>query len=468
MAFHVSAPAGWLNDPNGLSWYAGQYHVFYQHHPFGVEWGPMHWGHVVSRDLVGWRHAGVALAPGATYDSGGCFSGSAVDDDGELTLIYTGHVYSDPDPSTRDETAFTQNQNLATSRDGFTFTKYAGNPVIPEPPGDSTQHFRDPKVWRHGDRWYLVLGNGDVNGNGRALLYTSADLRQWSDPAVVAESDGSLGWMWECPDLFELDGRDVLLLSPMGLGPLGAGEGPDLRTGSLVGRLDYTTQRLTHGDYRDLDTGHDFYAVQSMLTPDGRRVVMAWMPARQTGVNEKPDGWAGALTLPRELGVTADDRLTMRPIAEVSRLRSDRLLAASRLVDGQFDTGIVAECVEVLLSADLGESVAPEIGLMLDDGGIGGGLRLVLDRGADELVLDRGGADGVRRTRLETGARLELRVFVDRSSIEVFTAAGSVTMTSRFYPEAAPTIRLVCEGGSTRFRVEVYQLRDLWSTGGPG
>lgn len=460
MAFHVSAPSGWVNDPNGFCWFAGEYHLFYQHHPFGVEWGPMHWGHVVSPDLVSWRHAGVALAPGEAYDSDGCFSGSAVDNDGELTLIYTGHVHGST------EVAFRQSQNIATSRDGVTFTKDAANPVIPEPPADSTRHFRDPRVWRHEDRWFMVVGNGDLTGNGRALLYTSFDLRQWSGPSVVAESGGPLGWMWECPDLFELQGRAVLLLSPMGLDPVGGAQAPSLRTGSLVGRFDFATHRLSHGDYADLDGGHDFYAAQSMLTPDGRRVLTAWMPARQLGVSEKADGWAGALALPRELTVTDDDRLAMRPVAEAKFLRAGVLLATSVLVDGQFDTGLSDDAVELLLRADLGGSRAREVGLALDDGGAGS-LRLVLDRDAGELVLDRGGADGVRRTRLVTDGWLELRVFLDRSSIEVFTPSGSVTMTSRFYPVARPTVRLVCEGGSTRFGVQAYRLRDIWDSRDP-
>ena len=164
---------GGLNDPNGLCWFAGEYHVFYQHNPYSTEWGPIHWGHVVSPDLVHWRHAGVALAPGDSYDRHGCHSGSAVDNDGELTLIYTGHVYADPDPLTRDVDQFTQTQNIAVSRDGTTFVKYPGNPVLARPPADSTHHFRDPKVWRHEDHWYMVLGNGALDGAGRALLYRS-------------------------------------------------------------------------------------------------------------------------------------------------------------------------------------------------------------------------------------------------------------------------------------------------------
>ena len=206
MAFHIMAPAGWINDPNGLCWFAGEYHAFFQHHPFSSEWGPMHWGHVVSTDLVSWRHAGIALAPGDASDADGCHSGSAVDNDGELAIVYTGHRYLDPPGPGRDPDRFTQVQNLAVSRDGIQFEKVPGNPVIAAPPADSTHHFRDPKVWREPGGWRLVLGNAAQDGRGRALLYGSSDLRSWELLGIVAESDGATGWMWECPDLFALDG----------------------------------------------------------------------------------------------------------------------------------------------------------------------------------------------------------------------------------------------------------------------
>ena len=401
------------------------------------------------------------MAPGDAYDRHGCHSGSAVDNDGELTLIYTGHDYADPDPLTRDVDQFTQTQNIAVSRDGTTFVKYPGNPVIAHPPVDSTHHFRDPKVWRHGDDWFMVLGNGSLDGAGRALLYRSSDLKAWKYMGVVAESDGSTGFMWECPDLFELDGRHVLLVSPMGMRTSGGYAQPEFHAGAFVGSFDYATHRLTHEPYAEMDYGHDFYAVQTMHTPDGRRVAIGWMKASEAGVSEKLDRWAGALTVPRELHVNPDDRLTTHPVAELEQLRRTVVLAASMPVGGALDTGVSAEAAEILIEIDLSGSAARQVGSELTAGGADV-VRVVLDRVAGELVLDRGGDDGVRRAALDAGDRLRLRVYVDRSSIEVFTGSGLVTMTSRIYPATTPTLRLLSHGGVTQFGVDLFDLAEIW------
>jgi beta-fructofuranosidase len=196
LAYHFMAPAGWMNDPNGLIHWRAAYHIFYQHNPYEPGWGAMHWGHALSRDLVRYEHRPVALAPSEPYESpgGGCFSGSAVDDGGTLTLIYT-------------STADHQAQSIATSADGVHFEKYAGNPVIPAPPPQGNgSDFRDPKVWRHDGAWWMVVGSRDGE-LGNVLLYRSDDLRNWDFVSVLCQSDGTQGRMWECPDLYPLADR---------------------------------------------------------------------------------------------------------------------------------------------------------------------------------------------------------------------------------------------------------------------
>ena len=170
--YHLMAKSGWINDPNGLSYFKGYYHIFYQYYPYDSEWGPMHWGHARSKDLVHWETLPVALTPGESED--GCFSGSAIEYDGKLWLIYTGHHYTDP----TDQEQFYEDQNLAYSTDGIHFKKYEGNPVLRTPVGN-TKHFRDPKVWQDSDNFYMVLGSQEENGLGRALLYRSKNLIDW-------------------------------------------------------------------------------------------------------------------------------------------------------------------------------------------------------------------------------------------------------------------------------------------------
>ncbi len=179
--YHLAARAGWINDPNGLVWFNGWYHAFYQHHPYSTQWGPMHWGHARSKDLVHWEHLPVALAPEGPEDKDGCFSGSAVVDGDTLALIYTGHKFHG---DASDEANLYQVQCLATSRDGVCFERQGI--VVDTPPG--LHHFRDPKVWREGDSWYMIVGARDGE-TGQVRLYRSADLHQWHDAGVLDEAE---------------------------------------------------------------------------------------------------------------------------------------------------------------------------------------------------------------------------------------------------------------------------------------
>nr|WP_239454196.1 glycoside hydrolase family 32 protein [Bacillus suaedaesalsae] len=304
LAYHIMTPRGWMNDPNGLIQFNGDYHVFYQHYPYDSKWGPMHWGHVVSSDLVHWKHLPIALAPSEHYDTGGCFSGSAVDNNGTLTLIYTGH----------EEQNFPKEvQCIATSEDGIHFLKYEHNPVISSPPPEGSEDFRDPKVWKHDELWYMVVGTGK-DEVGKALLYQSADLIKWEYRGVLAESDGSLGYMWECPDLFKLQEKYILVLSPMKDG---------WQNRYLVGDLSYETGKYTKEAEHLLDYGFHFYAPQTFEDESGRRILIGWMDMWETTMPSQKNGWAGAMTLPRELTLSENGTLRIQPVKELEMLRKN-------------------------------------------------------------------------------------------------------------------------------------------------
>ena len=212
-AFHLSARVGWMNDPNGFSWHDGQYHLFYQYHPYDSRWGPMHWGHAVSADLLHWRYLPAAMAPDMPYDRKGCFSGSAITlADGRQLLMYTG-VAEEIGPNGAPRKV--QTQNLAFG-DGTDYVKFGGNPVITAadlPEGGSRYDFRDPKLLECEDGWRCIVANDQIGEGGRILMYKSEDLTHWRLERVVAENRGRMGMMWECPDLFALDGHEVLLVS---------------------------------------------------------------------------------------------------------------------------------------------------------------------------------------------------------------------------------------------------------------
>lgn len=295
LSVHFEPQKGWINDPNGLCFFQGQVHAFFQHYPYAAHWGPMHWGHAVSRDLLHWRELPIALSPDQPYeDGGGCFSGSAVEKDGRLWLFYT---------SVSKERG--QAQSVAFSDDGVAFTKYPGNPVIPQSPLDpASKDFRDPKVFPYGDGYRMVVGAG-AEGLASILLFRSADLLRWEYVGPLFQT-GEMGPVCECPDLFPLGDRWALLFSRMDTGA----------AQFILG--DFDGERFTPQSFQQPETGTDFYAPQTFLDGRGRRLCVAWLYHWKRPV---PEGAAraGALTVPREVRLE-DGRVLLAPAEEAAPL----------------------------------------------------------------------------------------------------------------------------------------------------
>lgn len=289
--YHFEPKKGWINDPNGLCWFKGYYHAFYQHYPHEAKWGPMHWGHAVSRDLIHWEELPIALYPDMPYENdGGCFSGSAFEKDGKLYLVYT---------SVSKEMG--QTQSIAVSEDGRTFEKLSINPVIPQSPIDPTsKDFRDPKVFAYGSEYRMVCGAG-LNGVGSVLLFRSQDLIHWSYVGKLFESD-QYGEVLECPDLFPLGEKWVLMFSRI-----------DNRAAQFVVG-DFDGEQFQPESFQMPEVGTDFYAPQTFLSPDGRRIMIGWMYNWDRKV---PEGatYAGSLSLPRELSLR-EGKVIVAPVRE--------------------------------------------------------------------------------------------------------------------------------------------------------
>ena len=386
----------------------------------------MHWGHARSKDMLHWETLLTALTPGDMES--GCFSGSAIVHDGKLWLIYTGHHYFEPN----DSESFYENQNLAYSEDGINFTKYEGNPVL-RVPADNTKHFRDPKVWQEEDTFYMVLGSQADDGLGRALLYASKDLIHWERTSVLAKAKElrTEGYMWECPDFFHLDGEDVLLMSPQGLEPDGDRFRNLNQTGYLLGKLG-EDKVLARGEFEEIDNGHDFYATQTMLAPDGRRVMVAWMNAWDSDMLEKEDGWAGALTFPRELHIK-HGHIYQQPVQELASLRE------AKLIEGVMEAGHeyeIPRTVELNLSF---EGADGEL-LTITDGVHN--LSILADADTGRLLVQRNTKDGERSAKVFDLANLSLQILVDKTSAEIFVNAGERTFTERMYWDAPLTVEL--------------------------
>lgn len=304
--FHLSPRCGWMNDPNGFSCYKGKYHLFYQYYPYEAKWGPMHWGHAVSKDLMHWEYLPCALAPDQEYDKDGCFSGCAIElSDGKQMLLYTGVTQAD----------VLQVQCIATG-DGTHYEKWDRNPVIGSehlPEGFCKQDFRDPKLIKTEDGYGLVVAARGPDQCGYLLYYESKDGFSYDRPFVLLKNEEQPGKMWECPDLFELDGWDILLVSPMDHAPE-----------ALIGRFDRKTKRFYLKRRQLLDKGSDFYAPQTVLTPDGRRILIGWMQNWSTVSRFDPSmKWVGQMTLPRELHMEGE-KLVQRIPAELQSLPAER------------------------------------------------------------------------------------------------------------------------------------------------
>ena len=465
--FHIAPRVGWCNDPNGFTYFGGQYHFFYQYYPYEPKWGPMHWAHVTSKDLVHFERRPVALFPDHPYDADGCFTGSGIEKDGRLYLLYTGHVDLLKKPGQPDRI---ETQNIAVSTDGIHFEKAAENPVIELPEGVSTgedHHFRDPKVWEHEGRYYAVVGAQTAEEKGQVLVFVSDDLLHWQFLHVMAKAHGNQGFMWECPNFAEFDGHEALILSPQGIRPEGRRYLNLHQSVSMLGKMDYASGIFYHDVMHRLDHGFDFYAPQVTQTPDGRCVMIGWLAMWESAMPEQADGWSCQMTVPRELHYR-QDKVVTPPLRELTALRQavhrvpDCAMAEeTALSDLSYETG------EFCADFDLKEAEGLAVHFTA---GFADTVTLMVEKKSGLVTLVRkSAATGRKEERYAElpagGAHLSLRVYVDRSSLEFFLNDGDIVMSTRFYPKTEERlIVLEPQDGTVRMTEGVfYELDDIFA-----
>lgn len=473
-SFHFCSPGGWINDPNGFGFYGGRYHLFYQHNPNDTKWGSMHWGHAVSEDLLRWSTLPIALAPDRPYDRDGCFSGSAVEDEGRHVLMYTGNRVPGPDDPPAGPNEARQTQCIAVG-DGKRYHKLAANPVIGSglltagyAPGD----FRDPKLWREGSGWYCIVAAREKHEGGQLLLYTARDLEHWRLVGVAASGGGSFGTMWECPDFFPLSGGEVLVWSPQNVPQRGCRYQNKHSSVYSIGKLDRGTAVFDGSEPREIDFGPDFYAPQSLEAPDGRRIMIAWMQMWERTVppDELGHGWAGAMTLPRELEVR-DGELLQRPLRELEAYRTNPRSIRERVAGSKAQNALRGHCLD--LDLVLTPRGAREVGIILKQGRHTGTRisytpaerRLVLDRARSGRPIVSTAADrpdcSVYCCEVHPATEaLSLRIILDRSSCEVFADGGRRVMTATIYaPDESDGVSFFATGGKAEVSGAAWDLR---------
>lgn len=463
-----------MNDPNGLVYYAGEHHLFYQHNPDDTVWGPMHWGHAVSADLVNWEHLPIALAPD---EIGTIFSGSAVIDKADTAGFGKEAMVA---VFTHDDSG-EQMQSLAYSNDqGRTWTKYAGNPVLKAP--KNIRNFRDPKVIWYDDgsgagHWVMLMAAGNI-----ILFYTSPDLKNWEATGGFGLGYGATEGVWETPDLFYLpvDGgaeqRWVLTVGVQAGAPAG-GSG----TQYFVGNFDGATFTSENPKKQVLwaDYGADFYAAQGWNnTPGERSIWAAWMNNWQYANVVPALTSRGSLTLPRELSLTSTPdgiRLRQAPISELQSLRVEPqqwrdvvISPGTNLLDG-----VSGELLEIRAEFAIAQTVdADRLGFRIRTNQAGDEYTTVgYTLKSQTLFVDRtrSGQEAfdsefpaVHMAELEPiDGVVRLHILVDRSSIEVFANDGLVTMTDLIFPDSSSIeLELFVDGGEVRANsLEVFELR---------
>lgn len=411
---HFKAPNCWINDPNGFIWYKGWYHLFYQCFPYSAHWGRMHWGHAVSKDLVNWEEKGIALFPSKTDDRSGCFSGSAIEYKDKMYIYYTGVNYTEEDPENINcciNDTFTAAQLMITSEDGMKFDNITDKKTVIPPIEDKKigdkNHTRDPKVWRGKDAWYMVLGS-TVDKNGRLLFYKSSDLKTWQY-LNYCEKDG-FGWMWECPDFFEIDGKGVTIFSPMGF--FNDGNGYDSVAVCMLSSFDENTGKMELSeDYQLFDYGIDLYAPQSTTDKDGNRVVIAWARMPEAVITEKGE-WCGMMCIPRIVDVK-NNHVYIRPHTNVKNSFVTKLSAPKK-------SGYMLKT-----TLKNGESI-----------NVGG---YVIKRENDKITTDRSKVFNIKgnyRLIAETPVindGYELEIYVDEHLVEVFINNGEYVISNVVY-----------------------------------
>ncbi|MBQ9348423.1 MAG: glycoside hydrolase family 32 protein [Oscillibacter sp.] len=533
--YHASVPSGWSNDPNGTIFFEGKAHLFYQHFPHKPEWGTMHWGHFATTDFVKWENLPVTLVPDRKYEEiCGCCSGSTIEKDGKLYLMYTA---AQPQM---------QRQCMAVSEDGVHFEKDPGNPILTSfmlSPEIFHEDFRDPRMFRKDGLYWLIAGirwidpadpsyaleqctlqdaqkktavnpsdpvspSGSVNpsdpdeaddspvhyvsavspssisgdsmegklGWGNLALLKSPDLYHWSyvghllyPQAEYSPDFYRLNGVYECPDYFVIDGREVLLSSPQNLPPQGL-KCQNVHSGLfMLGNLNFETGRFHVDAMGEIDSGFDFYAAQTLRMPDGRVIMIAWKEMWDRNFPTRKEGWAGTYTLPRELSLDGD-RLIQKPVRELAAYRKNRVYCQEVTTeDGETAVpGVAGTVAEVRFTLEPGTAAAcgvkvfcgpeHETAIYYDraDG------LLVFDRSRSGLPLTGREKDASRRV-LEVGDRdsIDLDLFLDVNSCEVFVDGGRHVMTGNVYPdlETDTGVRFFSQGGSSRFgHVEKFDI----------
>ena len=404
--YHISPEHGFLNDPNGLTQFRGKYHVFYQWLPDVVPQGNKQWRHCISDDQVHWTDEGSTLQPKEWYEKNGCYSGSGIAAEDAYFLFYTGNVR---DAEGGRETY----QCVAVSDDGKSFRKKG--PLIYLPDG-YTAHFRDPKVWKKNDRWWMVVGAQTKELKGNVAIFESNDLKKWDYRGNLLDTSMDWGYMCECPDVMDIEQQFLVVSCQKETGCKGI---------VFSGRMDYAEAKFQLQDEGNLlDEGLDFYAPQSFADESGRCILIGWLGAGeleyQMSQPTVEEGWLHALTIPRELFIQ-NGKLHQRPVKEFERIRRHE-----RVIEAEGYTFIDQETWSV-------ELLAEQLSSQKISFNFGNVLKIYFDN--NNLLIQRKhwNMKGYDEVQVEISELENIQVFLDQSTAEIFVNNGEKVFTFKAF-----------------------------------
>ena len=455
--YHIHPEFGLLNDPNGLAYFNGYYHLFHQWYPYGTTHGMKHWAHLKSKNLVEWTREKVALIPTEDYEAHGAYSGTALEINHQLYLYYTGNIKLD-------KINRSANQCLAIMNGEGKIEKYAFNPLIKGIPEGYTGHVRDPKVFKKNDSYYMILGAQRVNETGAFIVYQSSNGLDWNflGELTLKNLNQSLGYMWECPDYMEIDGKDLLIFSPQGIEPQTEKYKNLFNVTYAIGMLDLETLTFEVESFDEFESGFDFYATQMFKGKDGQTLLFAWAGLGEFEYPTDEFGWAHCLTFPREITIKENKVLQM-PAKELSLLRLDRESKNDRcqgvvLIENKTNT------YELNVTLETNDTHLFGIHLAVSENEH---LNLEFNKLSQTVTLDRSKLKhqfveefGVyRQSQLTIGDKVEVKVLMDNSIAEIFINQGEVVFTTRLFPLKTSTNIEIFSNQLMTYQYEKYDLK---------
>jgi beta-fructofuranosidase len=441
--YHFLAPANWMNDPNGPIFYKGEYHLFYQHNPYGEQWGTIHWGHAKSKDLVYWEHLPIALAPTHELGEEHCFSGCCVNSNGIPSIIYTSIGHERLSSSGAEQWMATSSDNM------ITWQKSPNNPIMTlDIHGDlDIREWRDPYIWKEDIYWYMILGGHIHNSRaGIVLLYRSKDLIQWEylHPLCTGAKNNKLtGKNWECPNFFPLKDKHILIISP------------HKRVIYNIGT--YKNHEFIPGIWRILDHGRVFYAPNTMVDKSSRIIMWAWIQGGGTG------GWNGCLTLPRIISLGKDGKLEFTPPPELQKLRESNIHFNHMTISSESNNilkRVKGQLIEIVGEFEIVNALSFGISIFKnkkneENETIG------YDIEKNQLWA---GKERGKIKSLDNNKKFMLHIYIDRSVIEVFLNYKEC-LTSRIYPKSMDLggIDVFCNKGKVNIpSLDIWKLKSIW------